>query len=289
MGFKDFLRKATELTKKAADKMAKEIKWHNRVKEAKREILSRFTVRQLEKIAHLKGISLYKVDPLTGDRERLRSKGQIISRLSNHLSFREIVDLARRYKVKYSDVVKELERFKQELFKENTVHPKSMVNEMSNEDSDDLEMYEEDVYEIVRAIQEKFMPFGIPQNEDDLKNQLGQWLAGRFENRNIVLEYPFEEGRVDIVIDEDIAIEVKVAWSRQSLKNLVGEVEADKLYFGKVIAVIFDVGHNIKLETYLNMLKSHGVIPIVIPAQVKRKGRKQEIIVMKGKQRIIIR
>lgn len=289
MGFKDLFKKATEVTKKAVDRAAKEVKWRKKVGEAKREILSRFTVKQLERIANSKRISLYSQDPFTGRRERLRSKGAIVDKLASNLSFREVVDLARRYKVRYSDVVQELEKFRQELFEEKQRKRKEKEILEDIYEADEFEdEFKSESSEILELIS-KFEPFGNPKNEDDLRNQLAQWLSGRLGKGSVRLEYPFEHGKIDILVYDDIAVEVKLARSKQSLKNLLGEVYTDKMYFSTVIAVVFDIGKDVGLDFFEKQIRALGAKAVIIPTQIRRSGRRQEIVIRQGRKRIIIR
>ena len=286
MGFKDLLRKAASVTAKALDNAAKNVEYQKRVKEAKREILSRFTVKQLERIASTKGISLYEEDILTGERTRLRTKGEIVGRLASRLSFNEVVDLARRYKVRYSDVVQELEAYKQELFgeKKERKSDSRIVEEISRFEDESVSSEGEIV---LRELLE-FVPPRPAKDEKELQGQVAAWLAAKFGVDAVTLEYPFEHGAVDIVVWDSVAIELKVASSKQKLKNLIGEVQTDKMYFGSVIAVIFDIGKDVGLDFYINQLKALGAKVVVVPATIKKsRGRRQEIII-KGKGREII-
>lgn len=289
MGLRDIFKKAGEVTKKAVDRAAKEVKWRKKVGEAKREVLSRFTVKQLERIANSKRISLYREDPFTGERERLRSKGAIVDRLASNLSFQQVVDLARRYKVRYSDVVQELEKFRQELFKEKQRKrkEKEILEDIYDADQSVRES-ESESSKLLKIISE-FEPIGIPKSEEDLKSQLAQWLSGQLGKGAVKVEYPFEHGKVDILVYDDVVVEVKVARSRQSLKNLLGEVYTDKMYFSSVIAVVFDIGKDVGLSFFEKQIKSLGAKAVIIPAQIKKSGRRQEIIIRQGRRRIIIK
>jgi len=289
MGFKDFLKKVGGATKKVAERAAKEVKWRKKVGEAKREILSRFTVKQLERIANSKRISLYEEDPFTGERERLRSKGAIVDRLTSNLSFQEVVGLARRYKIKYSDVVQELEKFRQALFEEKqTKRQEAKILEHIYDADQSVRESESESSKLLEIISE-FEPIGIPKNEEDLKFQLAQWLSGQVGKDAVKVEYPFEHGKVDILVNDDVAIEVKVARGKQSLKNLLGEVYTDKMYFSSVITVVFDIGKDVGLNFFEKQIKALGAKAIIIPAQIKKSGRRQEIVIRQGKRRIVIR
>ena len=289
MGFKDLLKKAGQVTKKAIDRAGKEVKWRKRVGEAKREILTRFSVRQLKRIAASKGISLVYEDPITGERQRLTTKAEIVGKLARNLGFEEVVDLARRYKVRYSDIVQELEKFRQELFEEETRKRSEKEALESIYEADEYDVALEDKTSGIIELIKEFEPVGTVNREDDLKFQLAQWLSARFGKNAVKLEYPFEHGKIDILVNDSIAIELKIASSKQKLKNLVGEVNTDKMYFSSVIAVIFDVGKDIGLDFFVNQIKALGAITIVIPAQVKKSGRRQEIIIKQGRKKIIIR
>lgn len=118
MGFKDILKKVASSTTKVLDSAAKNIEYRKRINEAKLEILGRFTVKQLEQVATTKGISLYDEDFLTGERTRLRAKSDIVWRLASNLSFQEVIELAKRYKVRYADILQELEEYRQKLYSE---------------------------------------------------------------------------------------------------------------------------------------------------------------------------
>ena len=286
MGFGDFFKKVASTTAKVLDTAAKNIEYKKRIDESKREILSRFTVKQLERIATSKGIPLYTEDILTGEKTRLRSKPDIVKRISSNLNFQEVVDLARRYKIRYADIVQELEEFRQKLFGEEQ---KGKRERDILEDIYDVEgELETESEQIIRMITD-FEPMGIVSKEEDLKFQLAQWLAARLGKNAVKIEYPFEHGKIDILVNDSVAIELKIANGKQKLKNLLGEVQTDKVYFSSVIAVVFDVGRDVGLNFFEKQIRALGAKAVIIPAQVKKKGRKQEIIIKQGRKRIIIR
>ncbi len=303
MGFKDVLKKMGNTTKKVADRATKEIKWQKRIGEAKREILTRFTVKQLERIASTKGISLYEEDILTGERTRLRTKGEIVRRLSSRLGFNEVVDLARRYKVRYSDVVQELENYRQRLFGENKQEKSDsqIIEEVSQFErghhenlgdiqlEDDSDKSEDDIFfeKVVKSLRE-FKQLAPARGEKSLKEQVVGWLAREFGVDKVVTEYTYRDGRVDLLVNGNIGIELKIADSRRNLRELVGQIEFGKDYFKYMIAVIFDTG-DYDLDYYEKKIKDKGAEVVVIPAKIRRRGRKKEIIVVsRGRGRIII-
>ncbi len=286
-------KKMGQAARKAVSRVAKEIKWRIKVKEAKAEILSRFTVNQLKSIAISRSIELYDEDPLTEERYYFRTKGEIVDAMASNLSFREILNLARRYKVRYRDVLEELEKYREELFKTEEKRGKEkrqyhdIIKRAEEADEDDLKV-DRDSDKLVQIIME-FEPLGVVKEEKNLRDQLARWIAGKIGRNAVRLEYPFEHGKADVVVNDEIAIEIKVAENKGILKNLLGEVQTDILYFKKVIAVLFDVGKNIDLDFFKKQLRLLGATVIVIPAHIRRKGRTQEIIIHRSGRKIVLR
>ena len=285
MGFKDLFKKATEVTKKAVDRAAKEVKWRKKVGEAKREILSRFTVKQLERIANSKRISLYREDPFTGRRERLRSKGAIVDRLASRLSFQEVVDLARRYKVRYSDVVQELEKFRQELFeeKQRKRKEKEILEDIYEAEKFERVERELDVFDLLQD----FRPETV-RDEEDFEKQLYQFLRARLGSK-VRRQVPVGDQKIDIAIGNEVGIELKIAESRGKLQRLVGQVMDYVDYFDEVIAVVLDVGANVGLENYIGKLQKLGARVLILEGNLRRKKRGYEIIINQGRRKFIIK
>lgn len=283
MGFKNVLKKIGKATLKGAERVAKNLEWNEEVESAKRRILSRFSVKQLERIAESEGISLYLLDIPFEEPIRITSKKGIVDRIASNLSLEEVIDLARRYKVRYTDVVQRLEMVRERLFE-------SPESEEEEECEETLESEDEDIEKVIKAIKEFTLPKPV-RREKELQGRLASWLASRFGSHAVKEDYPFDEGEVDIVIWDSIAIELKIARGRQALKNLIGEVKTDRKFFDKVVAVIFDAGRDVNLPFYKEEIKDLGAKAVIIPIQLRRKGksRREEIIIERGKGRIVIR
>lgn len=94
-----------DLIKKAVKSVSASLQMRAKKDELKRKLLERFTVKQLESIAKRYGVAL----------EGARTKAEKIERIASQLGFDEVVGLAKRYKVKYKDLLKELEEFERSL------------------------------------------------------------------------------------------------------------------------------------------------------------------------------
>ncbi len=101
------------------------------------------------------------------------------------------------------------------------------------------------VWEVINALK-YFKPvknIKLPIKEYNLQKLVAFWLSGWFQGRiPIELEYKFRNGRVDILVGNEIAIEIKILRGMAQLKNLLGEIQADKTTFKYVIAYVVDTG-----------------------------------------------
>ena len=138
MGFKDFLKKASDVTKKAMDRAAKEAKYRKKALEikmeiskaeksfqkemerrefeAKREILSQLKMRQLEGVCAAKGISTYRTVIVNGEKKRykIRNKEELIDIMASHMTLEEVAEVAKRYKVKSRHIIYQFNKWLEE-------------------------------------------------------------------------------------------------------------------------------------------------------------------------------
>ncbi|MFA4663348.1 hypothetical protein [Pyrococcus kukulkanii] len=338
MGFRDLLKKAGEVTRKAMDRAAKEAKYRakaleikreivnaerkfkeevaRREFETKREILSQLKMRQLEAICAAKGIPTYRTKIVNGEEKRykIRNKDELIDVVAEHLSLEEVVEVAKRYKVKSRHVVqqfykwleeanevlkafkeqkqRELEEYKAELFGVEASSVKSIdleeetVSSLSEEEPlgmVEVQTSEPDVIDILFD----FEPETV-RDEEDLEKQLYQYLRARLGS-HVVRQYPVGDQKIDIAIDGRIGIEVKIAENRSKLQRLVGQVLDYVEYFDEVIAVILDVGAGVDIDSYIKKLRQLGAEVVVLEGSIRRKGRFREIIIQDARRKIIIR
>lgn len=270
------LRKTGHLVKKSAEKAAKQIKWSRKINEAKREILSRFTLRQLEQAAIAKGIPLYYVDPFTGRKIKLRTKIQAVNHLAENLTLDEVVALARKYKIRHRDVIQDLENYRKQLFQEDDSTEETYTNQSQSENSPT------DIIELLR----EFRPETVT-SEEDLEKQLYQFLRAKLGDR-VARQYQLDKAgnqRIDIAIDGKIGIEIKIAESSSRLQRLVGQVLDYRDYLDQVIALIYDTGAKVDLDRYTEKLSKLGADVVIIQGPLK-KHRKE--IIIKGAKKIIL-
>ncbi len=140
---------------------------------------------------------------------------------------------------------------------------------------------------ILSVIQSDFEPESITgeQMEDKLQSQLTVFLKAKFPDKKIDREVVLQNGdRVDIVIDDRFALELKVPRERTALRNLTAQIEEYLEEFDFLGVVIADITQELdeegedpmtkNINEYVERFKSkYGVQTVVFP--IKFKGTKQ--------------
>lgn len=275
MGILDAFKKVGKAAAKAVDKAASDAAYRRKVKEIKIELLMRFKFDQLKRICVARGISMSNMvyqDPLVGFKEvPIRSKDRLAKKLANNLSLSEIKEYARRYKIPFKDLDRELEEAQKNIYQHDTAEEEIIEEieyiEHSSTESNDI-----------RDILEDFRP-EIVRNEEDLEKQLYQYLSAKLGRERVRRQVPTQVGKVDLVVDDAVAIEVKIAESRDNLRMLLGQVTDYLEIFDNVLAFILDKGANVDLTYYEQKIKQLGAEVIVISGSVKRRGRGKKFII----------
>jgi len=139
---------------------------------------------------------------------------------------------------------------------------------------------------ILSVIQSDFEPESITgeQMEDKLQSQLTVFLKAKFPDKKIEREVVLQSrDRVDIVIDDRFALELKVPTKRTDLRNLTAQLEEYLEEYDFLGVVIADTTEELEEEEddpmtqnineYVDRFKSkYGVQSVVLP--IKFKGSK---------------
>lgn len=133
---------------------------------------------------------------------------------------------------------------------------------------------------ITEAIK-KFEPHSDTRDEKELEKELTAHLKAWFRNEyDIESQYPIGKGRIDILVDKDTAIELKLADSRANVRNLEGQLSDYIENFPYVIAVILDVGKVEDLNDLVNRFKKKGVEVVIIKGGIKRNKSQPKVKVI---------
>ena len=239
-GWKGFLKKLAHGAKVLGTNISASIALSRKQNELKRALLTRFKVRQLDEIARRYGISL----------KGAKDKAGRVSILASHLSFKEVISLAKRYKVRYKDLADELDKFKASLESR-----KAVVKTESR------------IEEIVNAVKE-FRPEPI-RNEEDLEKQLYQYLRAKFPKVPIKRQVKVGSYRIDMQVGP-CGIELKVPKSLTHLQRLTGQVRDYSEFMECMIALILDIGVIRNMDRYVERIAEQGYIPIIVEGKLKK-------------------
>lgn len=311
MGIFDSLKKGAkyklkerEIYKKIEKKEAEaEERIAQKYEEVLEELLSRFKMDQLYKICERLDIPDYEIVEVDSEEKeyKIKSKKRLIEVMVEDILERElfddIIELARKFKVPYKDLTRELERFEEEMEREVDEYAEKMLKELEEfkkqlYGAEAVEDEEEEspkvtskkkarkreipseVWDIIRD----FEPVQL-RNEEDLEKQFFQFARGRLGKDRVKRQVSTPSGVIDVVIDDKIGIEFKIAERKQKMQRLLGQVDEYLDFFDHVIAVILDVGANVDLDYYERKLKSKGAEVYYLRGTVKRTGKKQEIVI----------
>lgn len=253
--FKEFAEKAVEKVSEAADTYMKKRELSRRKYECKLLLLSRFAVWQLERICLSEDIPPY-VEGKRGPR-KARSKNEFIDLIVDELDFDDVVEYAKKFGVRYQDILRDLEEFEAELF---------------GEDEDVDFQPESEFDEILDLIQREFRP-EMTRDEEDLEKQLAMFLKVYLGEDRVERQVTIERGkRVDILIDGVYGIEVKIADST-GLAYLPTQLRIYRKRLRDVAAVIVrPIGKEVNIGDILELLDEDGIKYVEVEAEVKRRG-----------------
>ena len=140
---------------------------------------------------------------------------------------------------------------------------------------------------ILSIIQSDFEPESITgeQMEDKLQSQLTVFLKAKFPDKKIEREVVLQSrDRVDIVIDDRFALELKVPTKRTDLRNLTAQLEEYLEEYDFLGVVIADITQELEereddpmtqnINEYVDRFKSkYGVQTVVFPIKFKQSKR----------------
>jgi hypothetical protein len=256
--FKDVSKLAAKKVAEKADETARKIKYKQVEKNIKRTLLSRFSMSQLEGICRARGISL-QVEGKRGKR-KARSKEELIPKLLK-LNIDEIVRLAKRYGIKYQDLLTELEEARKELLEREEEYSEVDISVEPTETSI--------LDEVLDIIQEEFRPESI-RDEEDFEKQLTIFLKLKLGEERVERQKQRGGKRVDILIDGVYGLELKIADTPQTLAMLPTQL---KIYSKRLedVAAVIAVPNDVEIDDeVLEILEEEGFKYVLLQADVRR-------------------
>ncbi len=287
MGFLDGLKKVGGLTKELVDYTAKRYKLKKKTDELKIELLMRFKMDDLKKICKIKGISTTYYDDDYDREVEIRRKSDLIDEMM-WLSIDDIASFARRYGVKYKDILEELEEFEKQLFEEESelFEDEEVIEEEFTERRYKTSRKRGGTFDKIVEIIKEFELDPV-RNEEHFESQLRQFLRGSLKSVGcrVLRQQRIEDSRIDIVIIDErekarYGIELKIADDRGKLRTLVGQVKEYKDKLDRLLVIILDVGKNVDIEKYKEFIEEEGAEVMILKGEIRRVGRRREIRVI---------
>ena len=116
------------------------------------------------------------------------------------------------------------------------------IEEITEEEKDVEKDIEEDVKSFLKIIEKEFNPQEI-RDETEFEGNLVQWLEGKFGNElKIRRQVQTSRGRVDIIINDKILLELKLITSEGVLDKLYGQLRKYLKLDKMVVAILLDTG-----------------------------------------------
>ena len=127
--------------------------------------------------------------------------------------------------------------------------------------------------QIIESIKTQFIPQRIT-DEEHLQSQLTIFLQAKYPERRIIREAPTRHGdKVDILIDDRYAFEIKVPQNRTTLRNLKAQLEEYQEEYPMICAVIFNdqaLNMSANIEEFVAKYKDKLKIPTIVLSGNKR-------------------
>ena len=121
------------------------------------------------------------------------------------------------------------------------------------------------------------------RSEEDFEKQLFQRLSAK--GFDVKRQVTLNSGRrVDIVVDNKIAVELKIADRAKNVQDLIGQVTVYHQQYKNIVVGILDIGEVENIEEYVELI--HNVDPekinvVLVKGDLRRRKKKEEYITVK--------
>lgn len=228
--------------------------------------------------------SPYEEDFLTGEKSRRTvTREHYIDWIMERLNLDQIKNFCDKRRIRIWDIVGEKvpepAPIAVEEVKRPTIGEKQGVEELPQVTQMEVKKSEFDL--ILESIKKEFEPEDV-RDENDFEKQLTQFLKIKYPDRaRRQIDTP--KGKIDIVIDNRYAIELKIADGKGKLRDLVGQVYSYKKILNDVAVILLDVSkmshHEIK--EYTDDYGRLGVKTVILRGKLVPKGRRVRQIIIK--------
>ena len=293
MGILDKLGNATrkigEGTRKAGKTLSLSVRETRLRGSTKKAILERFTYADLEGVMRdhgLKPPKKYEKDSVTGKKIRTNVTKKDFVEKARQVPFKKVVAFSKRGRIVINDI---LEDYKKEL---NTIREgKARVKDGIKEKEEKLYVENEPEFEYEKLesqpearVKPKTRSMPKPKTQSDFEKlikKIERFTPPPFRDekefqRNLTtylctlgygvkMEYPLAKTRVDLLVEDRYAFEVKLA-NKGSLQNAIGQLMIYKERFPNLGIVVVDVGYmqGNDIRYYINQYNKLGAKAAIV-------------------------
>jgi len=111
---------------------------------------------------------------------------------------------------------------------------------------------------------EEYSTDRLIKSERELETVIYEYLRHKFPQYNFEFQKRVPKGRVDIVVDDEIAIELKIADNKGNLNSLFAQIEWYMDEYDKLLIVILDLNKVPDLDDFIDRFKQKGAEVIVL-------------------------
>lgn len=271
------LKKISESLKETGKNVSEEIERRQETTQTKRQVLDRFEMGDLKRICKDYGIGEprpYEENLFTGEKyKKTVTREHFVNRVRDRLTLDQIKNFSDKHKIKIWDILKE-ERKISESPPQKIQEPEKRVTTIEVKRQSEFDS-------ILESIEKSFEPEDV-RDENDFEKQLTQFLKIKYPDR-IKRQVGTPKGKIDIVIDNMYAIELKIAESEGKLRNLVGQISDYKKVYSEVAVILLDVGKMSRsgIKEYIGDYENLGVKTVIVEGVLRRKKGKSKQINIK--------
>lgn len=280
MGFMGILDGLGKAVKDTAKGITDEVKRREEIRRTKHRILDRFEVSDLKGICNTYGINNplpYTTNPINGDKyKRDVTRTVWIDHVISNLKLEQIKNYAEKHRIKIYDILNEGKTEAIEDIKPTNVIKTEMPKEHKEIDT----AISLDGFDSLLANIDTRFDLQPVRDETDFENQLYQHLTANYGKGVVERQVGTRAGeRVDLVIGNKYALELKLVSGRSNLRDLIGQLHFYKKTYPNLAVVLADIGAidiadiNEFIKEYANM----GVRSIIKRTTLRSKSKKRGI------------
>ena len=208
-------------------------------------ILDRFEIRWLKNMCRYYDLDEpddTEYNRKTGNYVKVRvTKQDWMDHCDLFLNIEQIKEYAKSHGIKFADIERDEKEFQEKRLAEYNARKREIEGIKHVEEEEIVLNYSNDFYsEVIRSI-EAFRPARNYGLESQYQIELNGFLKSKYPESEVDIEVQVNDSRPDIVIDNQIAIEIKGPTSFNDLETIFGKCHRYQQDFDFMIVALFDV------------------------------------------------